>query len=142
MRKVKMPEENTNQVTAPGIPPVDNTALPDNNMPMNNPPMDNAPVNNAPIDNAPMGTGATTPSDPINNVVVDPMTSPEDVKASFAADMPITAEVATKIAESKNVLIALSSDPMMDSNHRSGQILRCPLPIYGSLPPMLRTASP
>ena len=109
MRKVKMPEENTNQVTAPGIPPVDNTALPDNNMPMNNPPMNNAPVNNAT-----MGTGATTPSDPINNVVVDPMTSPEDVKASFAADMPITAEVATKIAESKNVLIALSSDPSVD----------------------------
>ena len=27
---------------------------------------------------------------------------------------------------------------VVDSNHRSGQILRCTLPIYVSLPPMLK----
>ena len=98
-----MPEENTNQVAAPGIPPVDNTALP-NSMPVDNPP----------VDNVPAGVNAAVPTEPVSNVVVEPKTSPEDIKASFAADVPITNEVATKIAESKNVLIALSSDPSVD----------------------------
>ncbi len=120
MRKVNMPEENTNQVTAPGIPPVDNTVLPENNTPMSNPPVDNASSNNAqvgmtPVNDASVGAnGVATPSEPADNVVVDPATSPEDVKASFATDTTITTEVATKIADSKNVLIALSSDPSVD----------------------------
>ena len=115
-----MPEENTNQVIAPGIPPVDNSALPGNSVPMNGVPMDNAPVDNmstnvTPADNTVVdGANATTPSDPVSSVVVDPLALPDDGAMSPVADMPIEAEVATKIAESKNVLIALSSDPSVD----------------------------
>ena len=109
-----MPDDNT-QMT-PSIPPVDPTvasAVADDSSNSQS----SAPVE-GPSEPTPPPTPTSVPEEPVSNTVVTP-TIPSDepdtsAPATFSGNHSIHAEVASKIAASKNVLIALSSDPSVD----------------------------
>ena len=109
-----MPDDNT-QMT-PSIPPVDPTvasAVADDSSNSQS----SAPVE-GPSEPTPTPTPTSVPEEPVSNTVVTP-TIPSDepdtsAPATFSDNHSIHAEVASKIAASKNVLIALSSDPSVD----------------------------
>ena len=109
-----MPDDNT-QMT-PSIPPVDPTvasAVADDSSNSQS----SAPVE-GPSEPTPTPTPTSVPEESVSNTVVTP-TIPSDepdtsAPATFSDNHSIHAEVASKIAASKNVLIALSSDPSVD----------------------------
>ena len=109
-----MPDDNT-QMT-PSIPPVDPTVasvVADDSSNSQS----SAPVE-GPSEPTPTPTPTSVPEEPVSNTVVTP-TIPSDepdtsAPATFSDNHSIHAEVASKIAASKNVLIALSSDPSVD----------------------------
>lgn len=100
----------------PSIPPVDPTvasAVADDSSNSQS----SAPVE-GPSGPTPTPTPTSVPEEPVSNTVVTP-TIPSDepdisAPATFSDNHSIHAEVASKIAASKNVLIALSSDPSVD----------------------------
>ena len=100
----------------PSIPPVDPTvasAVADDSSNSQS----SAPVE-GPSEPTPTPTPTSVPEEPVSNTVVTP-TIPSDepdtsAPATFSDNHSIHAEVASKIAASKNVLIALSSDPSVD----------------------------
>ncbi len=108
-----MPDDNTQ--TTPSIPPVDptvaGTSAPTESE--SNPITDSAPEPTPAPEPVPEPTSA-----PVSSSVVDPTLPPPDDSASKPAPVSdkssIYAEVTSKIASSKNVLIALSSDPSVD----------------------------
>ena len=86
-----MPEDNTttsptNQTIPPSAPAPSGVPTPDN----------------------------TTPTKPVDDTIVDPTIPPEAPPADTAAPKSVYSEVISKIVDSKNVLIALSSDPSVD----------------------------
>ena len=109
-----MPDDNT-QMT-PSIPPVDPTvasAVADDSSNSQS----SAPVE-GPSEPTPTPTPTSVSEESVSNTVVTP-TIPSDepdtsAPATFSDNHSIHAEVASKIAASKNVLIALSSDPSVD----------------------------
>lgn len=100
----------------PSIPPVDPTvasAVADDSSNSQS----SAPVE-GPSEPTPTPTPTSVPEESVSNTVVTP-TIPSDepdtsAPATFSDNHSIHAEVASKIAASKNVLIALSSDPSVD----------------------------
>lgn len=72
-----------------------------------------APISTPPVDNV---TPEPTSNNTSSSVVVDPLVSehPSSSAAPTEEGHSIQADVAHKIAESKNVLVALSSDPSVD----------------------------
>ena len=90
-----MPEDNT--AATPSIPPVDPAVA--------TPEINSAPEANA----APVQSAA-----PVDSVVVDPTVTSEAPASVEDGRKDIYTEVAGKIRDSKNVLIALSSDPSVD----------------------------
>ena len=103
-----MPEDNT--AVTPSMPPVDPTVAGADSATM--PEANTAPVDNARTEVNVTQATATTPS---SSVIVDPLSTP-DMPETATAEGPkdIYTEVAGKIRDSKNVLIALSSDPSVD----------------------------
>ena len=88
-------------------------------------PIDTMPVDATPVDSAPVDTTPVAPVDPVPTVPTDTapmsdavvMPGPEpavEAPAVSPVNQDIYTEVATKLGESKNVLIALSSDPSVD----------------------------
>lgn len=109
-----MPDDNT-QMT-PSIPPVDPTvATAVTDSPSDDQP--SAPVE-SPSESTPTPTPPPVPEEPVSDAVVTPTVPSDepDAPAAPASDgnHSIQTEVASKIAASKNVLIALSSDPSVD----------------------------
>ena len=103
-----MPEDNT--AVTPSMPPVDPTVAGADSATM--PEANAAPVDNATTEVDVTPATATTPS---SSVVVDPLSTPDMPEAATAeGPKDIYTEVAGKIRDSKNVLIALSSDPSVD----------------------------
>ena len=107
-----MPDDNT-QMT-PSIPPVDPTVA----SVVTDDSSDNQP--SAPVEgpSEPTPTLPPAPEEPVSDTVVTPI-APSDEPDAPATTAPsednsIQSEVVSKIAASKNVLIALSSDPSVD----------------------------
>lgn len=124
-----MPEDNTTtsstpmqNSTTPVLPTVASDAIPSPQSPPDPVPTV-PPVPPVPQDSTTPTMPTDSPSDttsiidqtPMSSVVVDPTAPPEGVDSNPAPAAPsIYDEVANKIRESKNVLIALSSDPSVD----------------------------
>ena len=124
-----MPEDNTTtsstpmqNSTTPVLPTVASDAIPSPQSPPDPVPTV-PPVPPVPQDSTTPTMPTDSPSDttsiidqtPMSSVVVDPTAPPEGVDSDPAPATPsIYDEVANKIRESKNVLIALSSDPSVD----------------------------
>ena len=85
-----MPEDNTtnptNQTVPPSVPTPSDVPTPDN----------------------------ATVASPVDDTIVDPTVPPETPPDETAAPKSVYSEVISKISDSKNVLIALSSDPSVD----------------------------
>lgn len=100
----------------PSIPPVDPTvasAVADDSSNSQS----SAPVE-GPSEPTPTPTPTSVPEESVSNTVVTPTISSDEpdtsASATFSDNHSIHTEVASKIAASKNVLIALSSDPSVD----------------------------
>ena len=121
-----MPEDNTTtsstpmqNSTTPVLPTVASDTIPSPQSPPDPvpavPPVpQDSTTPTMPID-SPSDTTSIIDQTPMSSVVVDPTAPPEGVDSDSAPAAPsIYDEVANKIRESKNVLIALSSDPSVD----------------------------
>ena len=97
-----MPDENT--ATTPSMPTVD-PAVVSAEVPASEPARTSAPT---------ASDKAKVNSEPVSSVIVEPGMPDEAVTENVSTETSIRAEVASKIAGSKNVLIALSSDPSVD----------------------------
>ena len=98
-----MPEDNT---VTPSIPPVNPAAV------AAEPSAEAGVASEASA--TPEVSSVPEPSAPADSVVVDPVTAPVTEEVSEDGGKDIYSEVAGKIREAKNVLIALSSDPSVD----------------------------
>ena len=121
-----MPEDNTTtsstpmqNSTTPVLPTVASDAIPSPQSPSDPVPVapsvpQDSTTSTMPTD-SPSDTTSIIDQTPMSSVVVDPTAPPEGVDSdSVPATPSIYDEVANKIRESKNVLIALSSDPSVD----------------------------
>lgn len=112
-----MPEDNTSMT--PSMPPVDPSATsgaPVASSTSAGASSDNS--SNAPftasVTPEPMATPApTTTQDPVSSVVVDPLSTPATTVVTPESESVYT-EVANRIRNAKNILIALSGDPSVD----------------------------
>ena len=123
-----MPEDNTTtsstpmqNSTTPVLPTVASDAIPSPQSPPDPvpavPPVPQDSTTSTMPTDSPSDTTSIIDQTPMSSVVVDPTAPPEGVDSAPApapATPSIYDEVANKIRESKNVLIALSSDPSVD----------------------------
>lgn len=100
-----MPEDNTPMT--PSIPPVDPTVA------SGTPVASDVPSDIPAAAPEPTSAPAPTVPEPTSSVIVDPLSTPDTQVLTPESDS-IYVEVASKIRDAKNILIALSGDPSVD----------------------------
>ena len=115
-----MPTPDPTSPVLPTVAPTDSNSTTDQTLPPVEPaPTEPMPTEPASAEPAPEPTPAPEAPAPVESPVVDPTMPPAEEQPEPAKSEPATgnalyAEVAAKIRDSKNVLIALSSDPSVD----------------------------